>query len=165
MDYEKEDEYKKEIAGVITEYSDMLFRICFLILKNEQDTQDVLQDTFIKYMEKKPKFASEELRKAWLITVSQNKCRDFLRFHKRHQYVELSCVEEILQIEEISKDIDFKLFWKMKASYKTVIILHYIEGYSVKEIAGMLKITENAVKKRLQRGRMELKELLDEQEE
>ena len=66
----------EELELVIEKYSDMLFKICFLILKNEQDVKDVLQETFIKYITKRPDFKSEEHRKAWLIKVSQNKCKE-----------------------------------------------------------------------------------------
>lgn len=86
------------LKWVIENYSDMLYKVCFVILKNEQDTKDVLQETFITYMTKEPKFNSEEHRKAWLIKVSQNKCREFLRFHKRHALVPLEEVEESLEI-------------------------------------------------------------------
>ena len=83
----------EDIEPVIREYSDMLFRICFLILKNEQDVKDVLQETFIRYLTRKPVFQAEEQRKAWLIKVSQNKCKEFLRFHKRHSYTPLEEVD------------------------------------------------------------------------
>ena len=83
-----------DLEAAIHKYSDMLYKICFVILKNEHDTKDVLQDTFLIYYTKKPKFESEEHRKAWLIRVSQNKCREFLRFHKRHASLSLDKIDE-----------------------------------------------------------------------
>ena len=60
--------YKNEdIEPVVRQYSNMLYRVCFFILKNEQDVKDVLQETFVKYIEKRPVFESEEQRKLWLI--------------------------------------------------------------------------------------------------
>ncbi|MCR5127653.1 MAG: hypothetical protein K6B69_06040 [Lachnospiraceae bacterium] len=56
-----------ELEKVIGQYSSMLYKICFLILKNEQDTKDVLQETFLTFYIKKPTFYSDEHRKAWLI--------------------------------------------------------------------------------------------------
>ena len=49
-----------DLEQTINEYSDMLYKICFLILKNENDVKDVLQETFIKYMTKSPDFKSED---------------------------------------------------------------------------------------------------------
>ena len=140
----------EDIEPVVRQYSNMLYRVCFLILKNEQDVKDVLQETFIKYIEKRPVFESEEQRKLWLIKVSQNKCKEFLRFHKRHSYVPLDEVENSVMITD-GLDFDYKL--------KSAVILYYVEGYSVKEVALMLSVTEAAVKKRLQRAREKMKEM------
>ena len=152
-----------DLENTILKYSDLLYRICFLILKNEQDVGDVIQETFIQYMKKHPDFESEEKKKAWLIKVSQNKCKDFLRFHKRHSYVPLDEVEDILMgtsdVEPSYKD-QLEEIWELEYKLKSVVILYYIEGYSIKETAQMLAISESACKKRLERARNKLKEML-----
>ncbi len=152
-----------DLENTILKYSDLLYRICFLILKNEQDVGDVIQETFIQYMKKHPDFESEEKKKAWLIKVSQNKCKDFLRFHKRHSYVPLDEVEDILMgtsdVEPSYKD-QLEEIWELDYKLKCVVILYYIEGYSIKETAQMLAISESACKKRLERARNKLKEML-----
>ena len=48
------EERNADLEQVIEKYSNMLYKICFVILKNEQDTKDVLQETFITYMTKRP---------------------------------------------------------------------------------------------------------------
>ncbi len=149
-----------DLERVIDRYSNMLYKICFPILKNEQDTNDVLQETFLAYYTKKPAFAGEDHKKAWLIRVSQNKCREFLRFHKKHASVSLDDMEERLIITDGLRgdEVDLlSLIWNMDYKMKSVVILHYIEGYSVTETADLLKISPAAVKKRLQRARQELK--------
>lgn len=52
------------IEEAVMRYSDMLYKICIVMLRNEQDTQDVMQDIFCKYLERKTPFASEEHEKA-----------------------------------------------------------------------------------------------------
>ena len=152
----------EDIEPVIREYSDMLFRICFLILKNEQDVKDVLQETFIRYLTRKPVFQAEEQRKAWLIKVSQNKCKEFLRFHKRHSYTPL---EEVENMVTISDGINYEsretmeILWNLEPKLKSVVILYYLEGYSVKKTAELLSITEAAARKRLQRARQKMQEM------
>ena len=149
-----------ELEKVIVQYSSMLYKICFLILKNEQDTKDVLQETFLTFYTKNPTFQSDEHRKAWLIKVSQNKCREFLRFHKKHANVSW---EEMEETHLLTKGLDVEeadllaMIWDLDYKMKSVVILYYIEGYSVEEIAGILKISQAAVKKRMQRARQELK--------
>ena len=152
-----------DLENTILKYSDLLYRICFLILKNEQDVGDVIQETFIQYMKKHPDFESEEKKKAWLIKVSQNKCKDFLRFHKRHSYVPLDELEDILMGTsdvEPSHKVQLEEIWELEYKLKSVVILYYIEGYSIKETAQMLAISESACKKRLERARNKLKEML-----
>ena len=148
-----------DLESVIDRYSDMLYKICFLILKNEQDTKDVLQETFLIYYMKKPKFENEEHKKAWLIKVSQNKCKEFLRFHKRHAALPLEDMEETLVITDGLSGSDkeiLSLIWDLDYKLKSVVILFYIVGYSVNEIADILKTSPSAVKKRLQRAREKL---------
>lgn len=151
---------QEDIEPVVRQYSNMLYRVCFLILKNEQDVRDVLQETFLKYIEKKPVFRSEDQRKLWLVKVSQNKCREFLRFHKRHSYVPFDEVENSIMITD-GLDLDTKealsFIWNLDHKLKSAVILYYIEGYSVREVAGILSISETAVKKRLQRAREKMK--------
>ena len=148
-----------DLESVIDRYSDMLYKICFLILKNEQDTKDVLQETFLIYYTKQPKLESEEHKKAWLIKVSQNKCKEFLRFHKRHAAIPLEDMEETLVITDgmNANDKEFlSIIWDLDYKLKSVVILHYIEGYTVNEVASLLKTSPSAVKKRLQRAREKL---------
>ena len=158
--YMNKKERNEELELVIEKYSDMLFKICFLILKNEQDVKDVLQETFIKYITKRPDFKSEEHRKAWLIKVSQNKCKEFLRFHKKHAWVPLDEVENSVMITD-GMDVETKEtisnIWNLDYKLKSVVILYYIEGYSIREVSDLLSISEAAVKKRLQRAREKLK--------
>ncbi len=149
----------EDLESVIDRYSDMLYKICFLILKNEHDTRDVLQETFLTYYTKNRGFESEEHKKAWLIKVSQNKCKEFLRFHKRHAALPLEEMEETLIITDGLRGSErelLSLVWDLDYKLKSVVILHYIEGYSVNEIASILKMSPAAGKKRLQRAREKL---------
>lgn len=54
----------QEVTEAVNQYSDLLFRICFLFLKSEEDVHDILQETFIRFMEKAPTFESQEHEKA-----------------------------------------------------------------------------------------------------
>lgn len=152
---------EKDLEQTIERYSNSLYRLCIMMTKNEQDAQDILQETFLKYYKAAPRFQSEEHKKAWLIRVSQNKCKDYLRFHKRRQYVPIQDVEEILDAYEMGnweEQGDFEILWDLDAKYKSVLLLHYVEGYSMEEVADLLRISLAAARKRLQRGRKYLAE-------
>jgi len=139
------------VESIVAEYGDMLFRICLVMLCNEQDAQDAVQDTFCKYMEHAPVFRGVEHEKAWLIKVASNRCRDIYRGRMRHPTVNLEEISEYCEMPEQSGVLAELMGLPVKL--KEVIYLHYIEGYKTEEIAKMMGITSNAVKKRMQRGR------------
>lgn len=147
---------EKDIREAVIKYSDVLYKICIVILCNEQDVQDAIQDTFCRYLEKKPDFRDKEHEKAWLIKVATNICRDMIRFRVRHPKVPIDEVENILVAPEQKETLRELL--KLPVKNKTVIYLHYVEGYPVKEIADILGITESAVKSRLLRGRKQMRD-------
>lgn len=149
------DKQEEAVTRVIEQYANMLFRMCFVILRQEQDAQDVLQETFIKYMEKAPAFENEQHEKAWLIKVASNLCKDLLRFKKRNFYVNMEELEQYCREPEEAEVL--KEVMLLPTKYKAVMHLYYIEGYKADEIARILGISESAVKKRMQRGREMLK--------
>ena len=149
---------EKNIREAVMKYSDMLYKICIVILCNEQDVQDAIQDTFCRYLEKKPNFHDENHEKAWLIKVATNICRDMIRFRVRYPKVSIDEVENILVSPE-QKEILRELL-ELPVKQKTVIYLYYVEGYHIKEIADLLGITESAVKTRLLRGRKQMRDTL-----
>lgn len=151
MDTKREAETNR----ILQTYGDMLYRTAYLLLGNPHDVQDALQETLLRYMEKAPVFASGDHERAWLLRVTANCCKDFLRFRKRHSCLDIEPLKEQLSAPE--EETLMREIYALPAKGKTVLILHYFEGYSVREIAEILSISENAVKKRLQRAREALK--------
>ena len=145
---------EEDVRKAVLKYSDILYKICIVILCNEQDVQDAIQDTFCRYMEKKPNFRDEEHEKAWLIRVATNISRDMIRFRIRHPKVSIDELENSLVAPEQKETL--KELLELPIKQKMVIYLHYVEGYHIKEIADILGITEGAVKMRLQRGREQM---------
>lgn len=143
------------IEEAVAAYSNMLYKICIVMLCNEQDAQDAIQETFCRYLEKKPDFTDSEHEKAWLIQVITNICRDMLRFRSRHPKVSIDEITDSYASSD-DKDILTELL-DLPIRHRTVIYLYYVEGYQVREVASLLKISEHAVKKRLQRGREQLR--------
>lgn len=150
------------IEQMVTEYSNMLYRICVVMLGNEADAQDAVQDTFCRYLERAGGFTDKEHEKAWLIKVAQNRCRDMRRFHLRHPKIDIAEITVSYEDPEYSEVLEELI--NLPLSVKSVVYLHYIEGYKIAEIAKLLDISVNAVKKRLQRGREMLRLKLGEED-
>jgi len=145
-----------EIEIIVSTYADMLFRLSLIILGNQNDAEDVVQETMLKYMKKTPVFESEQHRKAWLITVARNKCRDIIRFRAKHPTVD---IDELRNHSADNTDSGIlEALVTLPEKIKSVMILYYVEDFSVKEIASITGKTESAIKMRLQKGRRLLAE-------
>lgn len=143
------------IEEIVRTYSNMLYRICMVMLGNEADAQDAVQDTFCRYLEQNKEFMDKEHEKAWLITVATNRCRDMQRSRLRHPKVNLEKITASYDAPDYN-EVLVELI-ELPSSIKSAVYLHYIEGYKLAEVSEMLGISPNAVKKRLQRGRKLLK--------
>ena len=131
----------EEIAKIYNRQYNTVYRICFSFMKNPEDAEDMVQETFLKLISSKKQFASEKYERAWLIVTASNTCKDELRQWKRR----LEKITSLFQQETVSqKEDDRVLEWVMAlpVRYKQVIYLYYYEGYSTSEIAGMLHCPE-----------------------
>lgn len=148
------------IDEIIDLYSTLIYRLCILYLKNIPDAEDAFQNTFVKLYTKAPLFDDKEHIKAWLITVCQNECKGILRsfWHRRVDSINDTLVTVT---DEHDKDTLVCLM-KLPLKYKTVLYLHYYEGYKISELSQILKLKESTIKTQLKRGRSLLKsELLN----
>lgn len=148
--------YTVSIEPIVNTYGDMLYRICFIMLKNASDAEDAVQETIIKYFQKKPVFCDSEHTKAWLITVAKNVCRDILRYRQRHSYTEID--ENLVQQEKEDDSGILEALMTLPEKFRFVLVLYYVEEYKTDEIAKIIGKTTSCVKMRLQKGRKLLKE-------
>lgn len=146
----------ENIESIVSKYGDMLYRICYIILKSESDAEDIVQETIIKYIEKKPLLKDSQHTKAWLITVAKNKCKDMLRYKQRHQHIAIDNVREVSA--QASENSILEVLMTLPKKFCLVLLLYYVEEYKIEEIAKIIDKTPSAVKMRLQKGRRLLKE-------
>lgn len=154
----------KEFKTIYNNYGEMLYRIAYVYLANQDDVEDVLQDVFISFLQNLSKFKSEEHKKAWLIRTTQNKSLNYLKSSSRKNVN----IEDIqIQSDDTDNDLHIDILRQIIAldeKYKSVVILYYYNDYSVSEIAQILKISKSAVKMRLKRSRELLKIQLEDYE-
>ncbi|MBQ8039415.1 MAG: RNA polymerase sigma factor [Lachnospiraceae bacterium] len=140
-----------DVERVVHTYGNMLFRLCLITLGSASDAEDVIQETMITYLRKKPEFKDAEHEKAWLITVATNKCKDLLRFRVRHPMIDLEQIQEFAAEDSDSGILEALM--TLPEKFRIVLILYYVEEYRIEEIAKMIGKTPSAVKMRLQKGR------------
>ena len=114
---------EEEATRAVEIYGDMVRRLCVLHLKNRQDTEDVFQTVFLKYLLHDALFASKEHEKAWLVRVTVNACRDVLRSFFRKSSVPLKLAEE-LSAEEEDREV-LRAVLELPPQYKDAVYLHY----------------------------------------
>lgn len=152
---------EREAELAIEKYSDMVKRICFLHLKNEYDTEDIFQNVFIKYLLYDGEFESPQHEKAWFIRVTLNLCKDFLKSAFRKNTVSIDSLSENTPAEEDSEKREIlAAVLSLPEKYKNAVYLHYFEGYTAGEIAGIIGKKENTVYTLLARAREKLKKML-----
>lgn len=140
-----------DIEEIVHKYGNMLFRLCLITLGNANDAEDAVQETLIKYLQKAPCFRDAEHKKAWLIKVATNQCKDILRFKKRHPVVDIGEIKEFTGEEKDSGILDALM--TLPDKYRTVLVLYYVEEYRIESIAKIVGRTASAIKMRLQKGR------------
>ncbi len=144
-----------DIENTVEKYSNMLFKLCFTMLRNNFDAEDAVSEVFVKYLTNKKAFDDEEHKKAWLIRVAANTCKDMLRFYKIRNHINLDDISAYCKTDNDTNIVTDLL--KLPVKYRTVLYLYYIEGYKTAEISEMLSVSGSAVRKRLQYGREMLK--------
>lgn len=151
---------EQSFDSLVLRQENRVYRIGLAILGNVQDAEDLTQETFLKYLEKRPGFQNESHEKAWFITVARNGAITKLRAKSRQ---ELPLEMEIPTPGPEERELLEELF-ALPAEDREIIHLYYYEGYSTGEIAKMTGRQDGTVRSRLSRARGKLKKLLEEVE-
>ncbi len=151
---------EKDINAVfeeaIDEHSDMVTRICILMLGNMIDAQDAYLAVFEKLFITLKKGREIEDTAKWLAKVAYNECKSVLRFTLRHREVNLPDVTEPFKKQE---EIELtELLFTLPEKQRNLLYLYYNLGYSTKEIAGITGQRESTVRSSLKRARDKLRE-------
>ena len=154
---------RNDLAAAYDKYADMLYRVALSHLQNKEDAEDAVQDVFTKYITVCSKFSEDAQEKAFLIRATVNRCHDLVRRKKIREHDSLDDITEIPAENEGTGEM-MKSLNMLPEKYKTAIILHYLEGFSVEEVAKILSISLSGAKMRLSRGRELLKNLIVDEE-
>ena len=156
-----------DITAAIETHSDSVLRVCTLYFGLRTEREDAFQETFLKYALSDKVFKDEEHRKAWLIRVATNACKDMLK-RAEAKTILADEIDEAARLtwndnpnpaEDRSGTLTEAL-QQLDEKYRLPLYLKYYEGYTGSEIASIMGVAENTVYTNLARGRDKLKEVL-----
>ena len=105
-------------------YADLVRRLCLVRLKSREDTEDIFQTVFLKYLQHTKPFENAEHEKAWFIRVTLNACRDLLRFWARHATVPLEELTAQAAPEPRDRSV-LEAVLSLPQKYRDAVYLHY----------------------------------------
>ena len=157
----RDDPKAKDLEKTMCEYKNTVYGIALTMLNNKSEADDVFQEVFLLYYLKQPGFEAAAAKKAWLVRVTVNKCRQ-QNFSKWNRNVD--------KTEEFSAELSFETP-KDRELYSAVLslpqknreafYLHHIAGLSVNETAEMLGVKANTVSMRLSKAKKLLQKRLE----
>ena len=143
-------------------YKDTIYNIAYTYFKNISDSEDIVQEVFIKYLNSEKVFKNLDNEKYFLIRVTINECKNQLKSSWKKKV--LVDDESILNVsDDTEKEKYFNIVTSLEPKYKEVIVLYYYENLKINDIAQILKISTSNVKKRLERGRLKIKEAISDE--
>ena len=140
-----------------------LYKIAKTRITEEADIQDAIQETMIETYKSIKKLKDIQKFKIWTIKILINKCnRIYKKRYKRDVYISDYDLDKHIisnSYSNIENDLNFySLINNLDYNERIIIVLYYMEKYTIKEIAKILKMKENTVKSKLYRARIKIKE-------
>lgn len=143
---------------LVKKYSQILLRYTKIKTENEQDSHDIVQNSFIKSYKAINRFDLQKPFYPFIFTILKNEISEFYRKNRKHFQLN----EDIAQNNNEDNNLSIEyIFQKIKKQYKEVLELYYIQGFSYKEISDKINKPINTIKTLLRRAKMEAKEIYE----
>jgi RNA polymerase sigma-70 factor (ECF subfamily) len=151
---------RKEYNIAVKEYSGRLFRYVVKCLRNPEDANDIVQESFLKLWKNRKKVPLSK-SKSWLFTTAHNMLINHTRKHRALLMEDQKCNEPMATSNSYElRDIIEQALEALPEVQRQIILLRDLEGYNYKEIGEILHLNESQVKVYLFRGRQKIKSRL-----
>jgi len=152
----------KALTAGMQEQLAPLYRLSLSILHSQADAQDAVQQGMLRAWEKRRQVSEEYKIRAWLARIVVNECRNIQR--KRMRVFPVAEMPDGAQEGEMQSDCLKGAMNALPEKLRTPLLLHYMDGFSEKEIASILSIPGTTVKSRIHRARKALRIELEDAE-
>lgn len=157
---EMTDSEKQYFSDMYERHSKSVYGVCLMYLKNKDDAEEAVSDSYIRLMENMPSFESDAHAKAYLMRTAVNICKNQLKSGWRRNTVHDEDV--MLYMTTSDEESIMEEVLALPPKYRAIIYMHYYVGYTSQEIAEIMNLSQSAVLSRLMRGRKKLKDILEE---
>lgn len=151
---------KEQLGELILESQESLYHVAKTLLLSDADCADAISETIVKAFSKMHTLREDRYAKTWLIRILMNECYAIMRRDRRIVSMETCQREEKAELREDYSGL-YEAISRLPYEIRLCVILYYLEGYSVKEVAELMEATESTVKNRLMRARKRLKNELE----
>lgn len=155
------------IENLISLYGNDVLRIATAYTRNVSIAEDIFQEVFIKVALNIDKFEKRSSEKTWIIRITINTCKDYLKSSWNKKIIPMETVESASKsyseeeiLKEEKSEIIIQEILKLPIKYKEVILLYYYQDLLTSDIAKILNLPESSVRTRLRRAREIIKEKL-----
>ena len=155
---------KEEFEKRIIAMQDTLYRVSATILYRPCDREDAIQECIYKALRKRDSLREDAYMQSWVIRILINECYSIMRRARWERPQEHLPEPPPIPAPDADGEI-WRVLRALPDKLRLVMVLYYVEGYSVDEIAGILKIPSGTVKSRLARGREKMKQDMEADEQ
>lgn len=135
----------------------LLYRVSWSMLSNQEDCADAVQEALARAWQRRDTLRSARAFRGWLVQILSNVCKDMLRRRQRQSAVPLEGdILDTLASDTSEQSMDEAL-QTLTPEQRTIMVLYYVEGYKVRDIAGMLDLSVSTVKTRMMHARGHLR--------
>lgn len=149
----------RDFTSAVRQYQGLLYHVSHTMLRDADDCADAVQEALMRAWSARGTLRNEALFKSWLIRILVNTCNDMLRKRKRAPVALSGDVPE----DRTDHLPLYDALDRLDASLRLPILLHYLHGMPVAEVARSLGLSQSLVKNRMMRGRKRLAEMLGEE--
>lgn len=165
-------------ADIVSLYQHKLYQICFRMLGNKEEAEDIAQEAFVRAYINLHSYDQKRKFSTWIYRIATNLCIDRIRKKKPDYYLDAEVPgtdgldmysqiaadeklpEEVVEQMELQERIQYEIS-RLPDKYRSVIVLKYIEELSLQDISDILDMPLGTVKTRIHRGREALRKQLN----
>ncbi len=156
-----------EIERIMSVYGNSVARVCCVYLRDRGLAEDASQDTFVKVAANIDKLPVIDFERAWIMRIAVNTCKDILR-SSWYRKERMNIPVHTMQLEDANHDLDaiidrdslFSCIVNLPIRYKDVILLHYYQGLTIREVAGVIRVSHSTVQRRIKKAESLIKEVI-----